>query len=264
MQFFEKIEANQSTQRGQIGVIILLIMVVVLTIGLSLASRTTREAFISQQYANSTRVFNAAESGIEQALSGDFSFDGESSGGVLEDFSGTDIDVAYTINKSNQLEMRLFELFSVELDVRGAVDGNQVRIDWSREGDCATEDPASLIAMIFYDDAGESRVRYESIGACDRGDSFNAATSISGDYNWRYDLALQDGDQFVRLKPIYNDTHLWVRGNGWTMPVQSYLIRSEAENQNGDETRAIQVNQSREAAPSIFDFAVFSGNDLVK
>jgi Tfp pilus assembly protein PilX len=60
-------------QSGQIGVIILLLMVVMLTIGISFLSRSTRELRVATQESESSRVLSAAESGIESALNSNLS-----------------------------------------------------------------------------------------------------------------------------------------------------------------------------------------------
>ena len=56
---------NSKTQAGQILVIMLLIMVVGMTIGLFLLGRTTTDISLTSKLSDSSRVFNAAEAGIE-------------------------------------------------------------------------------------------------------------------------------------------------------------------------------------------------------
>lgn len=55
-------------EKGQILLIIVLTMVVALTVGLSVASRTVTNLKISKQNEESERAFQAAEAGIEQAI----------------------------------------------------------------------------------------------------------------------------------------------------------------------------------------------------
>jgi hypothetical protein len=64
----KKLPKNHSS--GQAVLIILLVMAVVLTIGLSVVSRSVTDINISQQSEDSARAFSAAEAGIEQALIG--------------------------------------------------------------------------------------------------------------------------------------------------------------------------------------------------
>lgn len=62
--FFEA----KKRQHGQILLIVVLTMVVALTIGLSVASRTISELRLSKQNEESQRAFQAAEAGIERTL----------------------------------------------------------------------------------------------------------------------------------------------------------------------------------------------------
>jgi len=259
-----------SSQSGQVGVIILLIMVVLLTVGISLATRTTQELFVTQQSAESARVFNAAEAGIEQSLATDFQTAFDSTDVLTGEISTiTDTDVNYTVTQQRHLETRLFEGVDVSIDLPkdGSTDTDGIKIQWSRETDCGTQDPASLLASIynFNSTTQQTTIRYKALAGCDRSDGFEASTVLSsGVYRFQYDLDLQGDDIFVRLKPIYNDTNINVTANGWTLPVQFYSIRSEARNQLGEETRIVEVNRTIPTAPSVMDYALFSGNTIVK
>ncbi len=63
---------RKDNQSGQIVIIGLLIMVVALAIGLSVASRSTTEISTSTKTEDTSRAFSAAESGIEKALGKEF------------------------------------------------------------------------------------------------------------------------------------------------------------------------------------------------
>lgn len=247
-------------ERGQVGVIILLIMAALLTIGLSLATRTTDEIFVTEQRTQSTRVFNAAEAGIEQALSSDLT--AITSGSFT---SGDGMEVTYSVSQVRQLETLLFEGVSVSVDVTGATDGQELRVDWSQSDSCTNDDPASLVVSIYYDDTGTTRVRHLGLGACDRSDGFTTAQTINDNgLRRRYDVALQTGDFLVRIRPVYNNTQVRVSGNGFDLPVQYFAIRSQATNPDGNEVRTVEVNRTLSAAPSIMDYALYSGTTIIK
>lgn len=251
---------SDSGSSGQVGVITLLIMAVLLTVGLSTAINTTQDVTLSQQEAESTRVFNAAEAGLEEALS---SYTSGDSQGTLTNIA--DVDVDYSLTEINQLELRLFEGTSVAVDVTGAAAGDALEVTWSREDDCGAANPASILATIFYDDAGTTRARYQGLASCDRSDGFALANSVSVDqYRRQGTVALQPGDIQVRLRPVYADTHLRIAGSGWTLPVQGVQVFSEAKNQLGNETRSVQINRSLPTAPSVMDYALVSGTTIVK
>jgi hypothetical protein len=252
-------------QSGQIGVIILLIMVVLLTIGISVASRTTQDLFLAQQQVESTRVFNAAEAGIEQALSSNFDFDGTLSEGNITNFAGTNVDVNYSIEKLNHLQTRLFELVGVRIDVTGSSPGNTLDLRWSQENDCSSQDVASLVVTSFAETAEGTRAYTQAFAGCDRGDGFTPAINVNLDgLRRRAIMTIPDNTTLIRVTPIYNDTHVFITGGNWTLPVQSFLVRSEAENTLGDEYRAVEVSRSLDSTPSVMDFALFSGNGIIK
>lgn len=59
---------RNSLQKGQALLIVILVMVIALTVGLSIAVRTTNNIRTSTEDENSERAFSAAEAGIEQAF----------------------------------------------------------------------------------------------------------------------------------------------------------------------------------------------------
>src|SRR3990172_9534276 len=71
---------------GQILILVLLIVVVSLAVGLSVASRNLTNLKISTQTEQSQRAFSAAEGGVEDVLS---RLNNISSAIVSQDFSGT-------------------------------------------------------------------------------------------------------------------------------------------------------------------------------
>lgn len=260
---------KRRAQAGQIGVIVLLIMVVLLTIGLSIAARTTQELFLSQQNAESSRVFNAAEAGIEEALSSQLNFQGQELTGTLNSVNNVAVD--YSVLKVNVLETKLFQGVSVmtTLEPVGYSDGQRVQIDWSKTTACGANGAASLLVSIYSEVSGETRMRQEALGGCDHNDGFITANTVDvNGYRRQSFITLRNNgteqDLFIRIKPLYNDTDIRVSGDGWQLPVQYYNIRSEARNQQGNETRIVEVNRTLPTAPSIMDFALYSGNTLVK
>jgi hypothetical protein len=240
-------------------------MGVLLTVGLSVAADVNRDATLSLQESESTRVFTAAEAGVEKALQQGFNFEGNVTSDTVENIEG--VDVSYDVTKVYVLETRLFQGISVSINVEGASDGDEVRLDWSREDNCTSENPASLLVSVYNDAGGVITVRHEAVKACDETNTNGMVASNTIDnrgYRRRYDVALQDGDTVVRVKPLFNDTHIRVAGKNWTLPVQGHVIRSEAVNEDGQETRIVQVNRSLPSAPSFMDYALVSGKTIVK
>lgn len=59
---------KKNSERGQILLIVVITMIVALTVGLTIASRTVTELRLSRQNEESQRAFNAAEAGIDRVL----------------------------------------------------------------------------------------------------------------------------------------------------------------------------------------------------
>lgn len=252
-------------QSGQIAVIVLLLMVVMLTIGLSLASRTTEELFLSNQGSDSARVFNAAESGVEEALSTNI----ESISGNITSTPMTigGADVQYTVTPDSVIETKLQEGQSLLVNVNK--NSGNIRINWwdksSGYSNCGTDDPASLIIASYYDDGGVTKVRFHPVGQC--GDGYMGVSS-SGYDNYRYRYLLNLGDlanlttKFIRIKAVYNDTTIRVQGEAFNLPAQFHTIRSTATNNQGDETRVVEVKRTLSTAPSFMEFALYTPGQL--
>ena len=61
-------KAAMRSERGQVLIIILLVMLVGMTIGLSVLGRTTTDVSSTTKIEESARAFNAAEAGIEETI----------------------------------------------------------------------------------------------------------------------------------------------------------------------------------------------------
>ena len=263
---------RQHSQSGQVALIILLIMVVVLTIGVSIASRSIMDITLSRQEEQGGRTFQAAESGVEDALSKDLAndalFSNDTFSGSLSDVGNADVD--YTVARKKTLETRLDEGAAVEVDVTGAIAGNQVEINWGAGKNCSSSDPSqnasSLLIRTYKTVAGVRTVRNYGYGACAYTDGYTLTGTQPGDAGFyrKVALVLEDGDTFIRIQPNYNDTTLRVTSLGWTLPVQYYTISSQARSQLGNETKAIQVSRSLPTYPSVLDYVLYSGTTITK
>lgn len=250
-------------ESGQAGLVVLLLTVVMLTVGIAIASRATTDVTLSRQEEESNRTFNAAEAGVEEALSQNLNFSGNTLNGSVN--VDNDVTVNYTIDKVYTLETRLFEGVSAQVDVNGATNSNGLVLSWAKETACG-QTPAGLLVTVFGLSGGVTTTRtlgYKACGGTSDGLS-EISTNPSGELFRTVTISLQTGDQFVRIKPLYNDTYIRVQGSGWTLPVQYYRVRSVAENDLGNETRAVQVNRTKSVAPAIFDFVLYSGSTIIK
>jgi hypothetical protein len=130
---------------------------------------------------------------------------------------------------------------------------------------------ASIVIMIYNKNDNTAR-RYAYAG-CDRGtDGFDpsAGSGPVGPPNYLKSVAitLRPDDQLVKVRPIYNSSNIRVQADppaSWDMGTQFYKVTSVGTKTGfTDTTKVIQVERSIPMAPSIFDFALFAGRDIVK
>ena len=255
---------NKFNQSGQVAIVILLIMVVLSTVGLSLASRTTQEVFLSQQEAQSARVFNAAEVGLEDALSQDF--DSISAQNYNDSTTVSGVDINTSINLNNVLETNILEGNAVHIDLKN-YNGN-FTVNWSRETTCdpdvTTTNTASILVSVYYDDGGTTKVIHDAFGPCTRSpdDQFTISGVRNGSNGYQkktIDLSAGPGTSlFARVRPVYADTAVRITGSV-DFPTQFFVIRSQADNVDGDENRTVEVGRTLSASPSFMDYSLYSG-----
>lgn len=264
--------SQKSAQSGQVGLAIMLVMVVVSTIGISVATRSTQEVTSSRRGQEAARTFEAAESAIEKVLSdedGTLTFEGDEASYSYDDIE-TDADVNVNIAKQYTFNNEIPAGTPVEVDVSSATAGDQVLIEWADSRNCA-DNPASLVIKTINTNSGSAVARYETVSPCDHGDNFTSIdtglTQYQGaTYALAYNHTLQVGDQALRITPVYTATPLLIAGNGWTLPAQQFRIQSVGENtaEDGRETQAIEVQRSQPFAPQVLDYALLSGTTITK
>lgn len=283
-------------QSGQILLIVLLIMVVGLTVGLAVIARSVTSIKISTEEEDSQKAFYAAEAGLEELLlpgavgdSTSGNFDGASytatiAKGTIEDNSFNFHDE--TIPKDDTRALWLSEHTSEGTSIADpSVDDYDIRqtvdVCWSNPGG---ETPAMEVIVLYQNiRVGASYKRYyvargaydpnsgrvgnnnfelvSSIPAC--GTDFpNGKTIRFSDFGLVYNTHRAVA---LRLRPVYNGTKILVRGNVDTLPSQEREIQSLGT-AGADNTvqRKLKVTRSYPTLPPIFDFVLFSGQNLEK
>lgn len=276
----------RKTELGQALVIILLVMAVGLTIGLSIISRSITDIRIAQQEEESARAFSAAEAGIEQALIGG-SLSGTigginynvtpttQGGGTTFDFGGGkfkegDIQTVWLIEHTNG------GLGGYSFPVSGSI-----TVCWGAN----TANKIAIEASLIYKDAAGSFKMARGAYDADfgRGNEFDDADGVSGSYCGGSNLAFREiidldssapGDfgipsgstlYALRLKLFYNSSPEPIAVSGSdNFPSQGKCYESTATVPESGITRKVKQCQFHKVPPGIFDYVLFSGGDLVK
>jgi type II secretory pathway pseudopilin PulG len=288
---------------GQAVVIVLLIMAVVLTIGLSVISQAVNDVKISQKEEESARAFSAAEAGVEQALIQQF--------GNLGDFSGTVGSAQYNVSRSalgsatgfvfpnTYLPGEAATLYLVPHDSNGnfstncggggCYDQQFLDICWGNSGEnqnLATT-PAMEVALIYIDGPRFSIARrvIDPNAVRRTTNNFSAPTSISCNVNdsssgviqdfgflYRVDFRTMSKPQWLgnilalRIKLLYNtDSGRKIGANTINgATLPAQGIKVGSVGAYGNSRQKVEVTQLYPQAPSVFDYAIYSEGTLVK
>lgn len=274
-------------REGQIALIAILVMVVMMTLGLSLYSRSTLDVSLSRQQDQSARTFQAAESGVEEALSQDFATI-PTTGKTGSVTVSSDLSVNYKITPQSTISTRVEEGEGLQIDVTGVVAGQGVQLTWGKGFTCPstgsapsdTTPPPLLIRV--YNKGGSSgaySARNYGISPCTYGaNDFPLAnpttvpgfSTVTGNATSGYvtTLTLQASDVRVSIQPMNASTEIAVAGSGWTLPAQYHKITATAaSNTTGTapkETKAVEVTRTLPQWPYFMDYVLYSGTTIVK
>lgn len=274
-------------EKGQIILVVLLVMAVGLTVGLSVAGRSLTDVRLSTQIDESSRAFSAAEAGIENILSqGLFGAAGSSQGTVGD--SDYNVSVA-TLGGSSSIfafptaieDGDSQTIWLVPHDATGPVEtptytASDIEICWGDDGSIAAAVEVSIlfksgsdykVARAAYD-PDSSRISSTnnefkpSSGAC---------TQQGSIYNHHQTITFSDLDPApsgillaLRLRPVYASSKIAVVPSaGITLPEQGKNISSTGKAGSGV-SRRWNVVQTYSAPTDLFDYAVWSNTNLTK
>lgn len=260
------------TQSGQIGLVVLLLMTALLTLGVGAVTQSTSDLRDTRQETEASIAFNQAEAGVEVALAQledpavIASFVNNPSETTLTgNFTNTDTqtDVEYTIEKVFSItNVLLKENETIEVNLDGATFGDKLFFNWDN---CNT----AIEVMFFVENSGTASVQRHALSrtpspSCPEASNYPGFTTVSGTYESTITPVVTGGNnlRLVRIRAIGGDTSVTVTTEGWPLPVQSYRITSTASQQNSDEVKVVELTKSVEALPAIFDFALFSGETI--
>jgi len=251
---------------GQALLIILLVLSVALTTGLALVARTITDISISEKETASSKAFEAAEAGIEEALK------------AIE--AGGDFPSSLTLNPGGEEAKVTIEQGEVMSEVtKRQIFSGQATTFWLNS--IILEDGKTFPADISYNG---DRVTFCWSGA----ENIEAAVYYQGGgYKVARDYLVDEGEcpnfpELDKKKTIIlpsttvNNKFINVRFYGSaddvvtviaqgvddSLPRQGTMVEAEAK--VGDVVRKVSVSQGWPQAPQFFDFAVLSAGSLTK
>jgi hypothetical protein len=263
---------NFGSQRGQILLIVILTMIVALTVGLSVVSRTITNLRIAKQSEESQRAFQAAEAGIEktlesgasalipQALGNDAQYKTEvknptgqqiilNGGEVVEQNVGIDVWLSDYPNHANQIcpaGCTVSFHFNTTEQSCSAGSGNNTR--------------AALEIVMLSGSVLNPTLTRHLFDPCP-GRTLGAETASTGGtieaviFQHAVNVRVTNGI-IARVIPIYNSVKVGVTSSV-NIPVQGRMI--ESTGQSGDTIRKVQYFQSHPQLPlEMFPYSIIS------
>lgn len=271
-------------QRGQILLITLLVLTVATTIALSLIGRATIDLSMSNQLEESTRAFNAAEAGVEQALKSGLGTNGPAvlTNGVTYDVTVNSIGGASGVYQlPHQTPQNVTEtIWLVAHDPNtGALNetpyytSTSIELCWSPS--TAPAPAAGLVVGVLYKEGTDgtyqtARMAVDPNAATNNNnfDSSGITTNGCGLSYYRKVIdftalgltvtgASADTLIALRIRPVYADTTIALNAGVTGLPRQGTQIESTGETGTGV-SRKVVVYQQYRAPLSIFDSVIFS------
>ncbi len=275
----------KNNNEGQIALIVLTVMAVALTLGLSLSRRAVTDVSISEKEQESAKAFSAAEAGIEEALRrlGQGETSVEISGGNLgvDDVQVSISEVGRTADYIYPLEFiepgHFIVVWLREHNEDGTIDFNngysepEITVCWENQED-GTQ--VALEVTYFYEEGGSYETKK---WAFDPHDTRRDTNGFSQPGTWvcndaqgnsmenSADLSLTGTPLFLVARPFYGRTGFAVSA-GADLPSQGHEIYSTAEVQESSEnekiSRRIRVFKSWNVAPDSLFNALFAGTGI--
>ncbi len=244
-------------EKGQIALMMVLMMVIFGTVVLSVISRSITNVALTTQEESKIRAFSYAEAGIEDLLTTGLATIGTPEG------SRTVGDIQYNYQLSAlgsgsegyELSEPLPVGDSVQIELKGGNVQN-LNIYWNNK--------ASLEISIYSQNGGVYSLRRQAVNCynCDPNNDFASADrSDKENYESKRNITLDPAqDIFLRIKALYDQTPLLVQPASGSLPAQAYKVKVTTS--EGESTAAVEVIQSLPAAPGIFDYALWSGSSI--
>jgi Tfp pilus assembly protein PilX len=284
MQSFIKLYRINNSENGQALVIMLMIMVVGLTVGLSLMSRTTTDISLTTKITDSSRAFNAAEAGIEEAIR-------------LPQISPSPVSISTGVNFTpivgvlggtntiypaiKQTPTKLGEVFTIWLarhnDATGDLDetisyiGNDIDVCIDNNG----SNTPNMIISLYYRQGSAAPYTYKTSYVYFPSTSYLTVDDNCLGYDHMVTISLNTSfgilgsDIFylaLRVRPVLYDTYLAANPLGdisVAFPKQGTNIDSTGT--AGDTSRKINVRNPYSVLPAFMDYAVYStSGDIAK
>jgi len=218
---------NIFKRKGQVALVVVLVVLVGLTIGVAILGRSVTNVGISNQEEERARSFSAAEAGVEDALRQDLSMLAISGSGG--NFNVGNSSVSYKVSK----------LTNVTAEINP---GEVVTVDWSKSG-------ASSFSVAWTGATCSSNLVATAITSA--GTVVHSVPSSPATFS-------KGSGGLVRMRFVGCRTNVTINGTGGDLS----FFQVDSVGTFGEAHSKVEVVRSAPAASGLLDFAVFSGADI--
>jgi Tfp pilus assembly protein PilX len=253
---------------GQIGVVVMLITAIDLIFGLSVANRVVQENKLVVDQSDATRVFNTAETGVDEALNQIYQYEaGQIPSLPSGDISNNALNQV-SISTTQGYEGYLNQGENLRIDVANTT--GTIKINWSKNACNATYKTAVLLTLVHLS-GSEYQNHYYLVGAgdCLYSSNQNFISPIAADspFQYAHNLTIDssnNNDATLYIQAVGSGTDLQVNASANLISSSQYKIESLAKSESDISNKTIEANKSLPSAPSFMTFALFSGGTIVK
>lgn len=276
-------------QAGQALLLVVLIMIVALTVGLSLAGRSIVNIRTSTEEADSQKALSAAEAGIEQAL--------QTEGEGVNLKVGSTVNASYTTDVVSVSGAGPFlanggniavqddgvDIWLVDHDVDGKPDyfipwaGTALNIYWGDPllpdcGNAAIE--VAVVSGTMFPPPPDLKLKRNVFDPCNtrrsgkQGNQGNQFSNVSetgsfveGKFLYKAVISGIVSGLAARVVPIYTSTQIAVDGGGQNLPTQGFSIDSTGKSGSGDRQVKKSISHFKtygQLATPYFTYGLFS------
>lgn len=259
-------------EKGQALLLVVLVMIVASTIGLSLVSRSIVQVKTAKDSADSQKAFSAAEAGIEQAL--------QTGNGAISQSLGNNASIGsvsiattqgskFILNNNTQvLQDEGIDLWLATYPTYQNPWTGTVRVYWGTVPDC---DEAAVEIIIISQPSGYTMNHYAYDPCSSRvinGNHFTQPAANSGGTiqgkTFAYSVPIDIPNGLIaRIIPLYHDTTIAVAGftNSTESTIQSFPSQGKiitSIGSSGSTQREIQYYQGYSVVPSELFYSLFA------
>lgn len=279
---------KENKQKGQTVLIILLLSIVILTVGLSVVSRSVTDVKISTQSQEAARAFWVAQGSLEKSIKaklGSDSGDGVSTGVSYNTVKLSAASANYYIfpEPVGPSERVTFWLTNHDSPAQ-FYNGDSLSVYWGNVGESSSEPttPAMEATLIYQNAAGSeyfsrkypfdpngsrlsSSTHFLTADYLATGYEFGGQKFVfKGEITGLTSLPSYSKPLFLDLKLIFNNNPqiIGVQQSSGNVYNQQETYESTATVTNSNVTRKLRETVSWSRTPDIFDYLLFSGGNL--